>query len=48
MLNLVSNSISSSKFMKLHENLVEIHPIWWAPYVCGPPLHIELSLELKL
>jgi hypothetical protein len=31
MLNLMSNSLSSWKFMKLHENLVEIRPIWWPP-----------------
>jgi len=29
LLSLVSNSSSCWKFMQLHENLVEIHPIWW-------------------
>jgi hypothetical protein len=31
MLNLMSISLSSRKLMKLHENLVEIHFIWWPP-----------------
>jgi hypothetical protein len=31
MLNLMSNSLSSGKLMKLHENLAEMHPIWWSP-----------------
>jgi hypothetical protein len=48
MLNLVSNSASYWKFMQLHEKMVEICPIWWAPHVFGPPLHIEVSPQLKL
>ncbi len=31
MLNLMSISLSFGKVMKLHENLVEICPIWWPP-----------------
>jgi hypothetical protein len=29
LLSLVSNSSSCWKFMQLHENMVELHPIWW-------------------
>jgi len=32
MLNLVSNLTYCWKFMQLHENMVEICPIWWPPY----------------
>jgi hypothetical protein len=32
LLSLVSNLASCWKFMQLHENIVEIHPIWWPPY----------------
>jgi hypothetical protein len=31
LLSLVSNLVSCSKFMQLHEKMVEIHPIWWPP-----------------
>jgi hypothetical protein len=46
MLNLMSNSLSSWKFMKLHENLVEIHLIWW-PQLGFVPQVIELGVKLS-
>jgi len=37
MLNLMSNSLSFGKLIKLYENLVEIRPIWWPPKgFCSP------------
>ncbi len=51
MLNLMSNSLSSWKFMKLHENLVEIHPMWWPPNgfcfpICWVWCQIQVLIEM--
>jgi hypothetical protein len=47
MLNLMSNSFSSWIFMKLHENLVEIHFIWWPLNgFCFPTCWVWYQIEV--
>jgi hypothetical protein len=42
----MSNSLSFWKFIKLHENLVEIHPIWWPPDgFCSPTCWVWFQIQ---
>jgi len=47
MLSLMSNLASCSKFMKLHENMVEIHLIWWPlDGFCSPTCWVWCQIQI--